>query len=443
MKIIYFLIIFVANSTKATNVSFNCKHMINGCYLKTYTNSYYDKTTTNRFICKSLRQSSTLELNLTKCLKNHNDAYRIYFRLAKSELLDRSFDMAQINQQHILMFVEFRFLKGFDISAYGNEAVYSWKEMIFFIIYFSKFEFYFNHRLVTSCDNLNSTNIRMLFQVIHSPGLVVRFIRAKFSKNQVCPSLFTETRLHRIDFADSLVNSFYKKNILTFSKQEGTKINTVIKTLFVVKFHNIDIDETFLDKRVFKNLSRLALIGEIASIQKGLFKSFIQMRELSIHGLFYIKLVRRDGIHWLSDFNSEVRINLSDRSSQLTVNTIKSKLFLFDLSTASPWHGMSYDEDSVRIKALFPDEDFCLYLDFPFEQAIVLSYIRAYVNLARPCSFVWLIQYTQIYYDFLEPVNLRVYSYNLSMFLQKNLVNLTEIARKCNFEKRYILFVHF
>ena len=99
---------------------------------------------------------------------------------------------------------------------------------------------------------------------------------------------------------------------------------------------------------------------------------------------------------------------------------------------------MNYNE--IDMPNIFPDEDFCIYVNFPFNQLVIIyeydfeMFKINYLNL-KPidkeysCTILWLIQYYEIYIEFLEDIK----GLNLEYFI--NATSFKSIS-KCNFEER-------
>ena len=86
----------------------------------------------------------------------------------------------------------------------------------------------------------------------------------------------------------------------------------------------------------------------------------------------------------------------------------------------------------------FPDEDFCVYKDFPFDKLVILMQICNSDELTElikteefTCTYLWLIQYMDSYYEY--------FNKNIpeSRYIKK-LINSKEFKQKskCNFERR-------
>lgn len=435
-KILFFIICaFNFHSSLQSYIPKNCSRLSNGCRFKFYTNNYEqdtarDKVKDHILICKSLEQSSSVNESIRKCPGPY---LWLYFRLSGRAILDKSFDAIRVFSIPNLQNVQFRFLKGFDVDSYPQNHIYPSRFVI--QVFFSQFSFYLNKSLVKSCDQLNG-HTRSILRVSNTLYVPYVFANTKFGPHPTCPLLFTDSKISKLAIFNSLVNSFHKKNILRFStdQTQPNSINSHVQNLVLVKFDKIDLDETLLERRVFENVMTIVLIGEIASIQLGLFKSFRDLRTLTLHGLFYPKLARQRGLAWMRDLNSHVRVNFSDRF-QLSTGILVEQVFIFDLTTATAWYGMAYDPVNVRIGYMLPDEDFCLYAEFPFEQAVLFYSQRAVINAERPCTFVWLNRYAQVYFPYLSFY--RLFGYNFyAYFYARILPNLNQMIKDCNFEKK-------
>lgn len=435
-KILFFIICaFNFHLNLQSYIPKNCTRLSNGCRFKFYTNNYEQDTAQKKvkdhmLICKSLEQSSSVNESILKCAGPY---LWLYFRLPGRAILDKSFDAIRVFSIPNLQIVQFRFLKGFDVDSYPQNLVYPSRFVI--QVFFSQFSFYLNNSLIKSCDDL-SGHTRSILRVSNTLYVPYAFANVKFGPHPTCPLVFANSKISKLSIFNSFVNSFHKKNILRFSTdrpQSHDSINSSVQILALVKFDKIDLDETLLERQVFENLIKIVLIGEIASIQLDLFKSFRHLRTLTLHGLFYPKLARQRGLAWMRDLNSHVRVNLSDRF-QLSTGILAEQFFVFDLSTVTAWYGMAYDPEKVRIGYLLPDEDFCLYAEFPFEQAVLFYSWRALINAERPCTFVWLNRYAQVYLQYLWSHQL--FEYNLFDYYFRMFSNLYRMIKNCNFENK-------
>ena len=109
------------------------------------------------------------------------------------------------------------------------------------------------------------------------------------------------------------------------------------------------------------------------------------------------------------------------------------------------------EENMARV---FPDEDFCLYVNYPFDQLVLISQYCTYSkflyllhnNIDFSCTYLWLVKYYQKYYDAFYYQNIEAYySYGkidqTTSMITKNLyrvlsdVKYNASLKRCNFDK--------
>jgi hypothetical protein len=147
----------------------------------------------------------------------------------------------------------------------------------------------------------NLSEPKSLFQIASKPirieAVDIRY--NKFPKNPICPLIFKNAKITTI-FNYYQINTFYKRNYLKFSQINNDDINCSIETLWTYDNENIDIDSTsFLNKYIFHKVKKLALWGEINSIEKDTFKPFKDLKSIYLDIIFFGKLSRK-GTEWIS-----------------------------------------------------------------------------------------------------------------------------------------------
>ena len=129
-------------------------------------------------------------------------------------------------------------------------------------------------------------------------------------------------------------DSYYKKNVLQFSKtmsqSDLNKTNSTIKYLKFINSYHLNIDDTLLDKHVFRNMTYLYLYSNINSIQTNLFGSFENLKEIYFHVNEFMNLVRRQGIDWMKSMNSDLSVNISD-SKEVSKYSFRIKVIYLNL----------------------------------------------------------------------------------------------------------------
>ncbi len=198
---------------------------------------------------------------------------------------------------------------------------------------------------------------------------------------------------------------FYKKNILQFTSDNCTV--DIGSNVYYVAFENaekIDLNSSILNEHVFKNIGTLGLWGEFKAIQIGLLKSFKSIKNVVLDHLFSRQLFHRVGIQWIFDLNADV--NLDGKNKSLYYSGM---IWRSPWSVTNIWHYINNEEGlqhyfDQRLQLtvpffldinmrIFPDEDFCLYVDFPFNQWISMEIMSPQKN-SLSCTYLWLRQYS-------------------------------------------------
>jgi len=234
--------------------------------------------------------------------------------------------------------------------------------------------------------------------------------------SSICELVFKNANLNFIGFS-YFTNSYYKINLLKFEKQSENfeSLNSNIPMVQIDKFFEIHIDSSLLNENVFEKTNIFILAGKINSIQVDLFKNFQKLNLISFHPVYFIEIVRKQGIDWIKAINSDINVNLSDYS-EISKNLDKIKRITFNMERE-----FYYDKNFQFVY----DEDFCLFKDFPFNQMVVYSLIEREMPIKYGCTDLWLVKNNWLFksspYDFFDIDNF-VYLH----------VNFFE----CEFEKR-------
>lgn len=420
-----------------------CHKLPNGCQLDSYFYSqHYSKN--YLYVCTKLSQSFKFNQDQIETIKNcssykniNKAMQTIYYRLDHESIIDGTYDLR--NSELFLNFtwdalfkITFRFVKGFDINL--NPAKTENFKSNKYYFWYSKFDFYSNGKLIKSCADLTSSTPRHLFNVYQLTDNDIYLYNSQY-KTPICPLLFSDfsyehLRLFRIS------NTFYRSNYPKFAPMSDTNItdiNSNIKHLYIYYVQNIDLDSTILNRLAFKNIERLFLSGGIDSIQVGLLKSFTRLKNLILDGYSTRKLIHR-GIDWIRDINSELKVDLESNLSVLLSNESLSSWCVSFRTTPSDRIGIDYVETDFKPIGVYPDEDFCLYERFPFEQLVIFIPHLTKLNFNLTCTYIWLIQH--------HKVLSRICRSQKSSII--NILNLAQDLngqiKECNFKQRYNTF---
>ena len=259
------------------------------------------------------------------------------------------------------------------------------------------FEFYSNGRSVNTCQDIidsNKTFVRSLFQLkgVSKEAINMALFDPQF-KTTLCPLVFKNTF---IDFFPiiGLTDTFYKRSILSIENRTFDDLNTIIRTLYLIA-ENININSNLLNQLVFQNLTKVMIAGPIKIIDRNTFIRLKSLRSIMFFTQNFRDTIHRNGIEWIRDLNSHLNVNLSSLED-IENNYGKAKMIEIEYASYRPL---------IRLSKVFPDKDFCLYKDFPFNQMVILFefvYSNKVFDLIKSknhysCTYLWLTQHFQIF----------------------------------------------
>jgi hypothetical protein len=114
---------------------------------------------------------------------------------------------------------------------------------------------------------------------------------------------------------------------------------------------------------VFANTSKMTIMtSSLNSIDGEIFKRIRSLLWVAMDQTILRRISHRQGIKWIRQWNYGVNVNVMNlRDIPFTSHKyIEISETLFDRS---------------RISQIFPQEDFCIYVDFPFKQFLILQKI--------------------------------------------------------------------
>ena len=425
-----------------------CKRLSNGCVIKSYFCHTQMESFCYFYICDKIDlnfQFAKAEIELIRnCSSNKEVGFaldNVYFQLSKASFLDSTFDLFNnefffnLGYQTDEVFympgfetffsisnkITFRYIKGFDSGAFKKINIDYLFQMDF---YYSNFDFYLNRSLIRSCDDIDPENIpKYVFYSFSRHIGIIRFINSEY-KTKTCPLLFLNMNIDTIEF-NGIQNTFYKTNFPRFLSISNSTLNTsniFPYYLFLINMQNIELNSLILNDFLFSEISDLRLFGDIVSIEKGLFKSFKNLKEIELDIISMRKLFHH-GIDWVFDLNSDINGDIYNISS------------FDDSSECVLIYINSFSNDKRTIQSLnfnfmdyIPNEDFCLYAQFPFQQLIILKFgrIRNEIkyNTSISCTYLWFVYHFQIFGNY----------FCSSEYFPIN--NLKEKIDECNFKQR-------
>jgi hypothetical protein len=138
----------------------------------------------------------------------------------------------------------------------------------------------------------------------------------------------------------------------------------------------------------------LRIEGVLVDIQTDLFKSFEYLKNVDIR-IENFKTFFHQGNYWLKHLNEQVKVHLDD------INEIKNRIAEYMKLR------FEYSKNATSFDPIYeyPDEDICLFKDFPHDH-LVYPMIVPGKKINCSCTIIWLLGYHFLY------VGIKVYQYD-------------------------------
>ena len=330
------------------------------------------------------------------------------FRFSSNFILGKQFNFEKMlnymSYFNYYVYSNFVNLKGFELDIQQNISTQNFTTYFYsfrFHCIRCKMEFYSNGRHIKNCQDIvnsypNKDFIRSFFQSQRLESKVYVILFHSVFKTTLCPLVFKNSDIEGFEIT-GLSDTYYKRNILTFENRTFDDLKSTIQYLKIIKAEKINIDSNLLNPSVFQGLGTILLYGSFNRIDGSSFNGLKNLFSIWIAKKNFRDIIHKNGIEWIRDLNSHLNVNLSN-FEELKENYAYRK----DISL-----GGFYSRTEIRPSKLFPDEDFCLYKDFPFKQLVVLIEIAnnpevfRILNSSRhyTCSYLWLAQYFNLFLE--------------------------------------------
>ena len=356
-----------------------------------------------------------------------------------TNILENSFNLTRM-LDYLVYFkwysdIHFNNLSGFEIDLSGNNAsvIENSRDVKTIICVACTINFYTNGKLIKSCDDIESNStIMSILQIRLSKYQEIAFDISDYPTN-ICPLVFKNSNMRKL-FLMGLADTFYKKNILKFTNDVFNNLNSTIYTLQLEKVESITLDLTLLNPSVFKKLQEIVIYGALKSLDKRIFRHFPDIWNINFQSAYFRKFVHENGVDWINDINKHIiNIDVSNKSELNKMRELPEGSIVKLLAIQC-----TKNVQQESIMKVLPDEDFCIYKDFPFNQLVILmQFCNIYElnEVIKPdeftCTYLWLNQYLEFYYEY----------YALNKLISNNIKKIIESKSfkersKCNFEHR-------
>ena len=404
-SLIYFTLII---STSAFN--FNCELPI-GCEANEihYEINYYEKTSIpiQGILCKVQDENFHFQYSkpsplIDKCrIHERPEKQTIEIRFHRDLILGKWFNITNMLNYgeffHENINHNYVNLKGFELDIIDNkEQSLSYLTTSYFY-YFSclkcRIEFYSNNRPIKTCQDIidfnpNNNLIRSLFQFSnYMYGPIMTLYDPQF-KTTICPLIFKYSYFYIINMI-GLIDTFYKRSFLTIENQIFDDLES---TIWKLEMHaeNINIDSSLLNPSVFQKTIEIKFNGKFNTIDGSSLGAIKSINRIIFSKEHFRDMVHKNGIKWMGYFNANLSVNLRSFRELQNYYDYRKKVLIY-CTSYSP---------EIRLSKVFPDEDFCLYKDFPFNQLVILSefverneVFKLLKTRDYTCTYLWLAQY--------------------------------------------------
>jgi hypothetical protein len=292
-------------------------------------------------------------------------------------------------------------------------------------------DIYFDKNTKLSKLECNKGIFQNLTNFISNSFEVLFFDNVIFPEQGLCPLVFENCLTRKIKFG-AIINSLLIKNRLSFIITDNNQSNDILPDLIVVTFEMVYESLTFdlLDIKLFHRIRGLIVSKNLLEIESYLLKEFKYLNFIQINILNLREFFHR-GTKWLK-YSFYFRSNKEkDLKNYKTIRFIQ----------------LITDTSFVRTYE-YPNEDFCLFKDFPHSQ-LVLPVIIGATSLTCTCTLQWLqMNYTNfkplfvVINDYEKFLNESFTSYSQNGLLfqfcnEKTECDMVDLDSRCNISKSY------
>nr|QVK45832.1 G protein-coupled receptor [Proales similis] len=332
--------IFILSSLIAESLLINCPQDKHECKLSIWTDQIGDTMI-------NCNQSSRIDLFISGEI-----------RLPLSEHLVPLVNNCRISN---LVLVNF---DSFDIGWSGNEYL----RALQLKIYFSDFKFSL-YQNTDESEQKEQKLFKYWSKVSLGPG--VNF-------NSPTPAVvFNNATIKTLEF-DRMFDTLNRKQLIQITESNIEQNTTIHKAYF--NFFNVKLDSSIISKQIFSKTNSLYISSHLKSISANCFTELVNMNRI-IFSVFSLKYLFHENSAWLRSLNSNVSVNYSAGRDEV----MRQKALLLELRTTHFFNRPNLKNNAYD----FPDEDFCLFRHFPFEQ-----YVFPVLHVSTcSCTRAWLTRF--------------------------------------------------
>ena len=386
----FLLILIIFNTSESSSVAKKKEcSLLSNKYFE-YSTINTDKLTPKTVLIKGF--DSFDELNFD-CGSVNLTVETVFFIPNKDILLDNTMSI-----KHLLYSITFSYkdtvvftrIKGFNTKLPYQRPGTSYGHLnVLFLS--SKFDFYLNGTKIDE-TNCKLSNFNEKYDAF-GPINILTIDSLNYYSKKTCPYVFMNTRLNRLTLGQ-ISNSLIIKNQFEFLDINQTNdFDLKNEDLFYLNIGLAyeDVTAKIINKYVFRNLQALNIWGVVNSIQGEVFFHLTKLRFIYL----YIENIRQflgnSDENWWNCINILVYIDLNNLN-QVEKNLDRSVMLEIVQKNSNLNSRLSFTKAYT-----FPDEDFCLFRNFPHNK-LVYPLIVSSVKIECTCTIIWLIQYSSLYF---------------------------------------------
>ena len=438
---IIFCLFAVISQTNYKEISSNI--IPKNCYKEDFD---VKSNTPNRWLTCTIKRNSRLDFNVSKDEMEYISGLSISPDRfdSKTILTRKSMDfnslIQHLHNNKSKFWLLFRSIKGFDLDLFDmtNYSPFSQNTGVPRItISDCDFDFFIRGKKMRSCQDYydNMTNSYLIPKSIFQMSLFLEkalnqifILNLSGFRNPICPLAFKNVFL--INFLINGFNTYFSQRLLRFTNDTFEDLNSFVFVL-QISISNVELNLEFLNPSVFEKLKVIIAYGKIKSIDPNVFVALTKLTKITFES-DYVKGLMHDkrGIEWIKNINKQIIVNLSNQT-EMNQNLKSVKyLYLSCLNMIRTTHPSD----------IFPEEDFCLYKDFPFKQLVLLvqtCITEAHFDYFRQklsCTYLWLIQYYshhELYINYINE-NFEFIGHITKLIRSKEFKSMS----RCGFERR-------
>ena len=227
-----------------------------------------------------------------------------------------------------------------------------------------------------------------------------------------------------------IINSLLVKNRLIFAQSANQSFALDTLKMVYVELSYETLSSSLLNERLFANMNTLIIVGILNSIHDNLFQRFAKLKVLMLKINNLNDFFHNDH-KWLASLNSNVQVRLNNKKD-VHAQILQRKYFIFNILSSKVF------ESFLNVYE-YPDEDLCLFKQFPHEH-LVFPFIYPEVELACTCTLKWIHLHASELIQEVKYTDL-IDSYQVSS--EENLTNVYRYCQKrfaemsCDFELKF------